>query len=116
MFDAISFFCSSGVGGMVPNPRISGPVNTFPHMTKSAKNAPTPAIKPATIQLSGAPPTTTVCTAHGRPRLFPLSGDPQFRHRQQIEHALEALALESALLAHALPPGAGLSPPFLVPS
>jgi len=55
MFAAIIFFPSWGVGGIGPNARISGPVKTFHHMTKSEKNAPTPAINPATIQLIRAP-------------------------------------------------------------
>ena len=55
MAGSIIFFRSSGVGGIVLNVRISGPVKTFPHITKSAKNAPTPAISPATIQFIACP-------------------------------------------------------------
>src|SRR3989449_6969271 len=36
------------------------------------------------------------------PQLFPLPRHAQLRHRQQIEHGLEVLALEPALLHHEL--------------
>src|SRR5437016_5911807 len=112
MFAAIIFFPSSGVGGIVPNARISGPVKTFPHMTKSEKNAPTPPISPATIQLIRAPPESV----HRGPPvsrllLLPLpvllrhSPHARLGHGPQVEHPVELFVTEQALVAHELPHG-----------
>src|SRR3989441_13086939 len=104
MFAAIIFFPSSGVGGIVPNARISGPVKTFPHMTKAEKNAPTPPISPATIQLIHA--LLRVCTAdRPSPRLLllplplplRLSRHARLGHCPQVEHPVELCVSEQAL-------------------
>src|SRR5207302_6588343 len=103
----IIFFCSSGVGGMVPNARISGPVKTFPHITKSEKNAPTPASSPARIQFIECPLPKECALVLAPP------GYADLGHGGEIQHLLQVLALENALFDDQLPHGDVLRHRFL---
>src|SRR6266516_6461390 len=96
MAGSIIFFRSSGVGGMVPKACISGPVKIFPHITYSAKNAPTPAISPATIQFIQCP-LPKECAL-----LLAPPGYADLGHGSEIQHLLQVLTVENAFLDHQL--------------
>src|SRR5256885_17246931 len=90
---------SSGVGGIVPNARISGPVKTFPHITKSEKNAPTPASSPARIQFIECPLPKECALLLASPRYADLG------HGGEVQHLLQVLPLENDLVDDPLPHG-----------
>src|SRR2546425_1169177 len=71
-------------------------VNTLPHITQSARKAPTPAIAPARIQLC-------MRILRRECALLPFSRHAELGHRSEVLHRVQLLPVQQPLLHHQLP-------------